>query len=207
VKNRLGDLLAYTSGYELLVVCDQRRCCFKVDLGRGEVHSFAQAGEDDGIGIVSFLSESTGDSLPTPAAEPHHHRPTRKRPSEGPPLSLCRDGSGALVYYAVGKTCAPTRRPPPRRSRADDRDVHESRFTLPRFIRAYDGFRHQLASSPHFGPLFRQPIRQDTCSRFAALISECPYKKVEQFRVSTCGTASGDVPVWTDDHRPIYAGS
>jgi hypothetical protein len=70
VKNRLGDLLAYTSGYELLVVCDQRRCCFKVDLGRGEVHSFAQAGEDDGIGIVSFLSESTGDSLPTPAAEP-----------------------------------------------------------------------------------------------------------------------------------------
>jgi hypothetical protein len=70
VKNRLGDLLAYTSGYELLVVCDQRRCCFKVDLGRGEVHSLAQAGEGDGIGIVSFLCESTGDSLPTPAAEP-----------------------------------------------------------------------------------------------------------------------------------------
>ena len=70
MKNRLGDLLAYTSGYELLVVCDQRRCCFKVDLGRGEVHTFAQAGEGDGIGIVSFLSESTGDSLPTPAAEP-----------------------------------------------------------------------------------------------------------------------------------------
>ena len=70
MKNRLGDLLAYTSGYELLVVCDQRRCCFKVDLGRGELHSFAQTGEGGRIGIVTLLSESTGDSLPTPAPQP-----------------------------------------------------------------------------------------------------------------------------------------
>lgn len=43
---------------------------FKVDFGACEVHSFAQAGEGDGIGIVSLLSESTADSLPTLAAEP-----------------------------------------------------------------------------------------------------------------------------------------
>jgi hypothetical protein len=43
---------------------------FEVDLGRGEVHPFAQTGEGDGIGIVPLLSELAGDSLPTPAAEP-----------------------------------------------------------------------------------------------------------------------------------------
>ncbi len=31
---------------------------FKVDFGACEVHSFAQASEGDGIGIVSLLSES-----------------------------------------------------------------------------------------------------------------------------------------------------
>jgi hypothetical protein len=43
---------------------------FEVDFGACEVHPFAQAGEGDGIDIVTLLSESTGDSLPTPAPEP-----------------------------------------------------------------------------------------------------------------------------------------
>ena len=42
----------------------------KVDFRACEVHSFAQSGEGNRIGIESLLSEPTGDSLPTPAAEP-----------------------------------------------------------------------------------------------------------------------------------------
>jgi hypothetical protein len=34
------------------------------------VHPFAQAGEGDGVGVVPLLSESAGDSLPTPAPKP-----------------------------------------------------------------------------------------------------------------------------------------
>jgi len=43
---------------------------FQVDLGRGEVHPLTKTGEGDRIGIVSLLSEATGDSLPTPAPQP-----------------------------------------------------------------------------------------------------------------------------------------
>jgi hypothetical protein len=42
----------------------------EVDLGRGEVHAIAQAGEGDGIGVVPLLPESAGDSLPTPSSQP-----------------------------------------------------------------------------------------------------------------------------------------
>ena len=35
-----------------------------------EVHPFAQAGEGDGVGVVPLLSQSAGDGLPAPAAEP-----------------------------------------------------------------------------------------------------------------------------------------
>src|SRR5215204_1681606 len=43
---------------------------FQVDLGRGEVHPLTKTSEGDRIGIVSLLSEATGDSLPTPAPQP-----------------------------------------------------------------------------------------------------------------------------------------
>src|SRR5919202_3256016 len=43
---------------------------FKVDFGACQVHSFAQAGEGDGVHIVAVISQPAGDSLPTPAPQP-----------------------------------------------------------------------------------------------------------------------------------------
>jgi hypothetical protein len=42
----------------------------EVDLRRGEMHSLAQAGEGDGVGVVALLPELTGDRPPAPAPEP-----------------------------------------------------------------------------------------------------------------------------------------
>src|SRR5215212_3088085 len=47
----------------------------EVDLRRGEVHSLAQAGEGEGVGIVSLLPEAPGYGLPAPA--PSQPPPTR----------------------------------------------------------------------------------------------------------------------------------
>jgi len=38
------------------------------DFGGGEVHALAESSEGDGVGVVTVVSQSTGDGLPTPAA-------------------------------------------------------------------------------------------------------------------------------------------
>ena len=64
---------------------------FEVDLGRGEVHPFAQACEGDGIDVVPLLSEPAGYSPPTPAPEP---TPTDQHVSCHPKDLLLRQRPG-----------------------------------------------------------------------------------------------------------------
>jgi hypothetical protein len=42
----------------------------EVDLGRGEVHSFGEAGEGGGVDVVVLLSQLPGDLLPAPSSQP-----------------------------------------------------------------------------------------------------------------------------------------
>jgi hypothetical protein len=56
--------------FELDDVCYVGNVGVEVHLGSGEVHALAQTREGNGVDIMSLRSESTGDSLPTPATEP-----------------------------------------------------------------------------------------------------------------------------------------
>ena len=58
------------------------------------MHPFAEAGKDDGLGLVPLISETARDGLPSPASEP-------SAPDQnvcGHPKDLLRERSRGIVF-------------------------------------------------------------------------------------------------------------
>jgi hypothetical protein len=67
---------------------------FEVDLGTGEVHPFAEAGEAERINVMTLISEPAGDGPPTPASEPG----ATDQHVSGHPKDLLRERPRAIVF-------------------------------------------------------------------------------------------------------------